>query len=112
MTSAKYHPNDEVLSDFAQGKLSTGMSVALSAHIELCQSCRQRSSELESREIVSWLQADQAQPLASPDFSGMLDLIMNQPQSTSETDAVSQGEQEPLVSEIHMLDHSITLPRR
>ncbi len=111
MTSAKYHPSDEVLSDFAQGKLSTGMSVALSAHIELCQGCRQRSSELESREIVSWLQADRAQPLASPDFSGMLDLITSQPQSTSETKAAPHGEEEPLVAEIHLLDHSITLPR-
>lgn len=111
MTSAKYHPSDEVLSDFAQGKLSTGMSVALSAHIELCQSCRQRSSELESREIVSWLQADRAQPLASPDFSGLLDLITSQPQLTIETKETPHSEEEPLVSELHMLDHSITLPR-
>ena len=111
MTSANHHPSDEVLSDFAQGKLSTGMSVALSAHIELCQSCRQRSSELESREIVAWLQADQIQPNASPDFSGMLDLITSQPQMTGEAAVEPDREPAPLVSEIHMLDHSITLPR-
>lgn len=111
MTSANHHPSDEVLSDFAQGKLSTGMSVALSAHIELCQSCRQRSSELESREIVAWLQADQIQPSASPDFSGMLELITSQPQMTGEAAVEPDREPAPLVSEIHMLDHSITLPR-
>ena len=111
MTSANYHPSDSVLRDFAQGKLSTGMSVALSAHIELCSSCGQRSSELESQEIMTWLQAEQ--PLVTPDFADMASAIMDLPQLTERPveEAATAEAEDFLVSEIHMLDHSFTLPR-
>jgi anti-sigma factor ChrR (cupin superfamily) len=70
MTTANFHPSDDILRDFAQGNVTTGMSVALSAHIELCSSCRTRSSELESESIMEWLKLEGD---SEPDFSGMID---------------------------------------
>lgn len=108
MTStANFHPSDELLRDFSEGKLTTGMSVALSAHIELCETCRQKSSEMESEAIVSWLQTPEK--AAAPDFSDLVADIIKQPQTTSGKPAIS--EEASLVTEMHMLDHSVTLPR-
>lgn len=109
MTAANFHPNDDALRDFAQGNLSTGMSVALSAHIELCETCRQRSSQLESQEIVNWLQSDARD--SAPDFAGMADLITQLPQLVDAEPVAKEVEPDFPVSEIHMLEHSFTLPR-
>ncbi len=111
MTAANFHPSDEVLQQFAQGTLTTGMSVALSAHIELCTSCRNRSSELESRSIMAWLQEDE--PVAAPDFAGLAERIMAAPQLSEEPakDKSYASEEDFPVAEIHMLDRSFTLPR-
>ena len=53
-TTASCHPEAEVLNDYALGKLSTGLSVAISAHIELCQSCSEKYYQLETMAADSW----------------------------------------------------------
>ncbi len=110
MTTANFHPSDDILRDFAQGNVTTGMSVALSAHIELCSSCRTRSSELESESIMEWLKLEGD---SEPDFSGMIDTITALPQLTTEPQINSApvNSDDLAVSEIHMLDRSFTLPR-
>ena len=50
------HPTTELLNDYIQGNLSTGLSIALSAHLELCKSCKQNFAELESSIVNSWEQ--------------------------------------------------------
>jgi len=99
-----FHPSQELLSSFAQGELSSGMSIALSAHIELCEACRGKTSEMESNAIMSWLQTPEE--AAAPDFSDMVASIVNQPQSSEE-----RNRDEYAVQEMHMLNHSVVLPR-
>jgi putative transcriptional regulator len=102
--TTNFHPSQELLSAFAQGELSPGMSVALSAHIELCADCRDKTSEIESNTIMAWLQTpDDA---SAPDFSDMVSAIVSQPQSTEEP-----SRDEYAVQEMHMLNHSVMLPR-
>ncbi|MFK7862661.1 MAG: ChrR family anti-sigma-E factor [Pseudohongiellaceae bacterium] len=105
-SQANHHPSEELLSAFSKGTLSAGMSVALSAHIELCPSCRKKTSEMESEAIVSWLQAPDKN--ATPDFSDMVSAITQQAQLT-EQEPVAKAETH-LVNEMHMLNHSVTLP--
>ena len=102
------HPTAAILNDYVQGNLSTGLSVALSAHLELCSMCRERSSELESEAAMSFMQAH-AEDGAS-DFSHLIADIVSQPQAQdgSDGEAVSS---KCSIAEIHMLDHSFTLPR-
>ena len=105
--TANFHPSLELLTDFSQGKLATGISVALSAHLELCEICQEKASKLESEAAKFWAKA--ADDKTSPDFSDMISAIVGQAQTTYDESA---GKQErPPVNEIHMLHHSVTLPR-
>ncbi len=106
MTSANYHPSDRVLREYVQGQLSTGMCVALSAHIELCSNCAEQCGELESQEAAAWLHADTEH--ATPDFAEMANTIMELPQQTDWDGAISD---ESLASEIQLTDQNFSLPR-
>ena len=105
-TDPQCHPTVELLIDYVQGELSAGWSIAISAHLELCKRCTQKADELESNTVVSWLQDSTMNN--TQDFSHLIDNIIDQPQ----TDIIgpSESRQSP-ISEIHMLDHSFTLPR-
>ena len=104
-----FHPDIDMLRDFATGNLSTGISIAVSAHLELCTACRERASELESQAILDWMQKDSVEPAgrgdSTPDFSDMVAEIVAQPQ------ARQAPVRDSAVNEIHFLDHSATLPR-
>ncbi len=100
------HPTTDMLHGYAQGTLSTGLSVALSAHLEMCQSCNQKFAELESRVVSSWAQESSNE--GAHDFSHLVASIVDQPQV--DTNDSSESRQSP-ITEIHMLDHSFTLPR-
>ncbi|CCQ10899.1 FIG111991: hypothetical protein [Pseudoalteromonas luteoviolacea B = ATCC 29581] len=45
----KHHPNDKILSEFAQGELTATMSMAVSAHVEMCPCCQKKVASLECR---------------------------------------------------------------
>lgn len=105
-TDLDCHPTAEILKEYAQGGLPTGWSVALSAHLELCQSCRQNYRELESELVHSWSHDSTDQ--STEEFSDLIANIINQPQEDSAESSISQ---EPAIAEIHMLDHSFTLPQ-
>ncbi len=102
--TTNFHPAQDLLSAFAQGELSAGMSVALSAHIELCDICRNKTSEMESNAILSWLQIPEEAP--ESDFSAMISSIISQPQTSQEPNRDDYA-----VREMHMLNHSVMLPR-
>lgn len=86
--------------------MSAGMSVVISAHVELCQQCREKTSALETEATLAWLQNPETDgPSGEPDFSHMIDAITAQPQSR---EVESDGH---TVNEIHMLEGSVTLPR-
>ena len=101
-----HHPSRELLGSFAEGSLSAGMSVVISAHVELCAQCRETTSALEAEATLNWLQNPVPDTAGSdPDFSHMIEAITSEPQtSTPETDSFA-------VNEIHMLEGSVSLPR-
>lgn len=45
--TAKHHPSDDLLSDFAGGHLDEGQSLAIATHIERCPRCRTMVGALE-----------------------------------------------------------------
>ena len=104
--SANFHPSLQLLTEFSQGSLSVGMSVALSAHIELCRACREKSNGLESEAAKSWMQVSE-KPKA-PDFTSMISAIVEQPQTTELAPAANSNDN--LVNKMHMLNHSVILP--
>jgi putative transcriptional regulator len=104
-----HHPSENLLKDFSEGRLSTGMSVAISAHLDYCDNCR-KASESYERELASqWLSSEPA--ANSPEFlpsSDILDQITRQPQVVSIRQAA--GEVNSSV-ELHMHERSVKLPR-
>ncbi|MEX2469472.1 MAG: ChrR family anti-sigma-E factor, partial [Pseudohongiellaceae bacterium] len=118
-----FHPPQEMLEHFAHGTLSTGPSVAVSAHVELCTSCRELAGALEAEATRSWLQDPQAESVShsqsdsqsgfqsgfqsdsQSDFAALIESIVATPQ---QREARRDGS---AVSEIHMHECSVTLPR-
>ena len=43
----KHHPSLSLLSNFSQGQLSASLSIAVSAHLELCKQCQQQVMQQE-----------------------------------------------------------------
>jgi putative transcriptional regulator len=105
-TDLDCHPTTEILKGYVQGSLPTGWSVALSAHLELCQNCKQQYQDLESDAAQYWPHDSTDQ--GTQEFSDLVANIINQPQGDSSDVSVSG---ESPIAEIHMLDHSFTLPR-
>ncbi len=99
------HPSETMLEEFATGNLSTGMSVAVSAHVELCAQCRQRTSELEAEATLAWLSESSGGDGCNEDYAALIDNIVAQPQLRDD-----DTESLPLVREMHMHERSITLP--
>ena len=108
-SEAKFHPDDKLLKGFAEGILSPGLSVVIAAHVEQCVECRKKTSQYEAQATVDWLKSDEAKhaPSAS-DMSAMVSAITSKPQSKESTESAVEDNS---VSEIHMLDHSVRLPK-
>ncbi len=104
-SEAKFHPEEKLLQGFAEGTLSAGLNVVISAHVEQCVSCRKKTSELEAKATVDWLQAADEETAKTPSFEGMVADI------TSKAQSKESAEMDNSVTEIHMLDHSVKLPK-
>jgi putative transcriptional regulator len=106
MTSeAKFHPTAEQLGGFARGTLTAGMNVVISAHVELCEDCRGKIGSLEAEAAAEMLQAIPETKPVNKDFSSMIDSIVNHAQTQADEQASDP------VTEIHMLEHSVRLPK-
>ena len=119
-TEAKHHPAPELLTGFANGTLAASLNIVISAHLEQCVACRTRTSELEAQAAVDWLQSSATADTADinavtgtgnpagfprPNLSHLMVDITSQPQLCAVT-----HHSDP-VPEMHMLDHSVRLPR-
>jgi len=105
-----HHPTDDMLLEFVNGSLSTGLSVVLSAHIELCDHCRERRLQMEASASLAWQkEADQNPATRQRDFSPMLAAINNK--LSSEEQETEARQETADVNEIHVLEGSIRLPR-
>ena len=103
-----FHPSREMLNKFASGELPMGASLAISAHLELCESCQDVISDIEARAAQNWVESpdehtDSEQHLT--DLADLVSKIVEQPQVTELEPAKST------IDSIHMLDRSIRLPK-
>lgn len=104
-----HHPTEKMLSEFIDGNLNTGLSVIISAHIELCEMCSTRRSELESKAALAWGKETGQLATAERDFSPLLATINSKlSEVTQETEVCKDPT--PL-QEIHMLEGSVRLPK-
>ena len=103
ISETKFHPSTELLQEFAAGTLSAGLNIAISAHVEFCELCCHKTSEFEAKAAIDWLQTSEKH--SSSDYSDMIAKIVSQPQQNH----IEQ--QDSSLSEIHMLDHSVSLPK-
>lgn len=66
----KFHPSDQVLTLFVEGKLSAPISLAVSAHIDCCEVCAAQVKTLEAASAAKWLEPE-APPLNVMDETAM-----------------------------------------
>jgi putative transcriptional regulator len=107
-TEVNLHPSTDLLNQFVQGELATGKSVAVSAHMELCESCSARAKDLQSLAVSAWVDPDMAQPIeqsADTDYSSLVANIVKSPQ------VKSAASEEMVKVDIDVLDSSIRLPK-
>lgn len=107
-TEVTLHPSSEMLNQFVQGELATGKSVAVSAHMELCNACRAKAKELQALAVSSWVDpgsVPQTEPASEPDYASMMASITKSPQIKSEPVA------DLVEVDIDVLDCSIRLPK-
>jgi putative transcriptional regulator len=100
---SNFHPSTDMLRKFSAGDLSAGMMVALSAHLELCEVCKRRSEEIELELAGDWRPAQTGAD--SSELSDLISGIVSQPQVTE------LREKKPILEQIHMLEHSVSLPK-
>ena len=92
---AKYHPTPEQLEGFAQGSLTPGMNVVISAHVEMCAICRKSISELEQAASEEWLRNTPDTRASSINFSAMIDVLhcrINRPDYRTENRKQQQSD--------------------
>ncbi|MFM1897390.1 MAG: hypothetical protein RLZZ385_2464 [Pseudomonadota bacterium] len=101
--NVNFHPSSAQLREFGQGTQSTGMTVAVAAHLELCTSCRHLAAEVEKELAAQWA-ADNSVP-DTERFDHMLEDITNAPQLTE------YASQSSVLPAVHMQEYSVNLPR-
>ena len=104
-----HHPTEKMLSEFIDGSFNTGLSVVISAHIELCEMCRSRRSELEGKAAHAWGEDAGKQATPERDFSPLLASITSKLREVTQETEVNK-DSAPL-QEIHMLEGSVKLPK-
>jgi putative transcriptional regulator len=110
ISKVHHHPTDEMLTDFTAGNLGTGLSVVISAHIELCEQCRHRRTDLENQSAALWEQeASMDYQGVTGDFGPMLAEIHSKLDGVSQETSVHT--QPAVLSEMHMLEGSVRLPK-
>ncbi|MCP5346162.1 MAG: ChrR family anti-sigma-E factor [Gammaproteobacteria bacterium] len=106
-TQTNHHPSQDLLKTFSEGQLSTGMSIAISAHLDYCSSCRQSVEVYESELASEWVATDPGADGPQLSESNILmDRITSQPQVVPITQATRP--RRPV--ELHMHERSVRLP--
>jgi putative transcriptional regulator len=119
-TGNNHHPTEDLLRTFGEGQLSTGMSVAIAAHLEYCEDCRAASSRINAELATEWLaskplaaadprrEGNFGDSAASADADTLLEKITRQPQVV----AAERSKPAAVVpAELHMHERSVKLPR-
>jgi putative transcriptional regulator len=104
-----HHPSTEQLKLFNEGLLSTGLSVAVSAHMDFCVECHETSNHMKSELADDWIKTiDAKKSMDADQFSHLIDEITSQDQSVP-VDQIDGLLDEKI--ELHMHERSVKLPR-
>jgi len=99
----KHHPTQEMLVKHSSGELSFSLSIAVSAHIEMCPECKEKLQMIEAS------QADQAWQLdnvENADFGDMLQDILATPSEQRQGDSKRDDSKQ----QVSIEGQSFTLP--
>lgn len=72
----KYHPNEYLFAQYCAGELPLSLSIAMSAHIEMCTHCQRREKKLEAAQADQIWNKIETEVM---DFSDMLQGILAMP---------------------------------
>lgn len=72
-----YHPDDNLLAEYASGSLAWALSLSVSAHIQLCPRCRQSVANL-NKIGGALLNTSSAEPCAASTFEQLMQRIHQQ----------------------------------
>jgi len=84
----KYHPDDNLLTEYASGGLAIALGVSVCAHLQLCVQCRQRVEQL-NKLGAAILSQSQAEAVAQSTFETVIARIEKEQQVVSEQVHVS-----------------------
>jgi putative transcriptional regulator len=107
ISQIQHHPSTKLIEQFYRGELEPGISVAISAHLELCSCCKATSGFIIDQATAEWSDASEGH-----DFNGVealevddiLDSILSQPQQ------VIKQVEKVASQKIHLLQHSVPVP--
>ena len=102
---ASHQPSEELVEDFFRGNLSAGLSVAVSAHLEMCGDYAAASRRVESSIGDDWCAGPETP--RTLDISAAVEKITMQPQASVHD--ILEKRNRP--TEMHMLERSIKLPK-
>ncbi len=83
---SKHHPNTALLQRFCNGDLNASLSLAIAAHLELCDSCHQQCEQIEQGLLGAWLDNTQSHSESEADLEPELWQIFEQ---VTQSDATS-----------------------
>lgn len=90
MPMINHHPDSQLLQAFAAGTLAPSISIAVSAHLELCRRCSRDIHRREARLAESLLQDELTDDQSvTDDLEVMLQQILQTPPTASPDDVVS-----------------------
>lgn len=108
----KYHPQHELLSLHIKGELPLSMSLAISAHAELCDICQQKLNRITECETAATFDNNIESNISVDLDSEMSSLLAHMMQETlDELDANPAQPYNEGVTEVTVKDQSYPLPR-
>ncbi|MFY8274795.1 ChrR family anti-sigma-E factor [Pseudoalteromonas sp. SSDWG2] len=103
----KFHPNTELLQQYVAGTLPASLSVAISAHHEMCDACAKKAAELESQAALATFDDATTSELSANELDDAMSMMMNDITADADIDEFSFESRK----ELTVGDRSITLPR-
>lgn len=80
-SNKQFHPDPKLIEAFVKGELSAGLSVAISAHLEMCPDCQQMASDLENSIAAKWAEES---TVKSAEFGTDIDTLISSITATSQ----------------------------
>lgn len=97
-----HHPSNEMLEQFHRGELPPGVSVAISAHLELCGECAQQTLNIAITVSEEWNQRESK--IGCHDLDDLVNDILSQPQQ------VTEPVKTVTTNRVHLMERSVSVP--